>query len=145
MSLRSSTVAGVTVTALGMGALGFTLAPAVDDLFGHRHVVDAGYASGAQAKAARASVPGWLPDGATEIKYRMATAGGERLLRAHLPGGGLPAGCTGAAAQPAAARPHPAKLTAAWFPAEAGHRLTATCGHYQVVIDGDQLYAWQSR
>ncbi|MFE0461759.1 hypothetical protein ACFW1A_21155 [Kitasatospora sp. NPDC058965] len=139
MPLRTSTVAGITATAVGVFTLGYTLLPVAGELLGPPRPVRAGYASGAQAKAARPSLPRWLPDTATEVDYKASSNGGDRLLHAHLPGGALPAACSSAV--PSAL---PAKLSAHWFPAGIDRRPTASCGQFLVALDGEQLYAWQS-
>ncbi|WP_329566928.1 hypothetical protein [Kitasatospora sp. NBC_01266] len=141
MSPRPATVAAVTVTVLGLGVLGVAMAPVAGDLLASRHIEESNYTSGAQAKTARASVPRWLPDNATAVRYKMSTTGGDRLLRAHLPAGVLPTGCsTGAPGAGATA----AKLHATWFPAgRATAEPVAQCGSYRVELEGEQLYAWQ--
>ncbi|MDH6117976.1 hypothetical protein [Kitasatospora sp. GAS204B] len=139
MPPRTATVAAVTVTVLGLGVLGVALVPMAGDVLASRHIEESNYSSGAQAKTARASVPRWLPDGATAVRYKMSTTGGDRLLRAHLPGGVLPAGCASGAPGAGAV-----KLSATWFPAgRMAAKPGAHCGSYRVALDGDQLYAWQ--
>ncbi|MCX4747151.1 hypothetical protein OG455_16765 [Kitasatospora sp. NBC_01287] len=141
MPPRTGTVAAVTVTVLGLGVLGATFAPMAGDLLASQHIEESSYTSGAQAKTARASVPRWLPDNATAVRYKLSTKDGDRLLRAHLPGGTLPVGCTtGGGPQTGTV-----KLSATWFPAgrAAAVQPTASCGGYRVVLDGEQLYAWQ--
>ncbi|MFJ3875912.1 hypothetical protein ACIPW5_00475 [Streptomyces sp. NPDC090077] len=130
------TAAGV-VSALALAAIVAT--PAIADWRENRHVQSGTYATGALAKAERASVPRWLPDGATAVSYAMKTTGGERLLKAALPGGGLPEGCRpldGAAAKEPG-------MKADWFPEGARNRATARCGLYYAHLDGSTLYAWQ--
>ncbi|MGF1430002.1 hypothetical protein [Kitasatospora sp. LaBMicrA B282] len=140
MPLRTATVAAVTVTTLGLGVLGVTLAPMARDLVADRHIEESHYDSGAVAKTSRASMPRWLPDGAKAVSYKMSTTGGDRLLRAQLPSGALPAGCS----PTAPAVPAVAKLSAAWFPTGAkAPTPVASCGSYRVALDGRQLYAWQ--
>ncbi|MCB5168938.1 hypothetical protein LG634_29495 [Streptomyces bambusae] len=134
------TTAGVLV------AVGFAAAvavPATLDWAGKRHEETSSYATGAEAKQARASVPRWLPDDARSVEYAMKTTGGDRLLKATLADGRLPAGCSPApagAAIPAGGAP---ALGAAWFPAGAEDRATARCGLYYAYVDGDTLYGWQ--
>ncbi|MFI9270675.1 hypothetical protein ACIGXM_08195 [Kitasatospora sp. NPDC052896] len=137
MSIKASTVGVATVTALGVAALCFALLPKVGDWTANRHAQEASYATGAEAKGARTAVPRWLPDNATEVHYRMSTTGGDRLLRAKLPDGRLPAECT------AGARGGEVRLTAAWFPAGAGARATVSCGLYHGLLAGTDFYAWQ--
>ncbi|MFJ8041819.1 hypothetical protein ACIRBX_15110 [Kitasatospora sp. NPDC096147] len=102
-----------------------------------RHQQQAAYDSGAAAKQDRTSVPRWLPDGATGVSYLMSTTGGDRLIRATLPGGSAPAECR--KGQPEG----PVNLSASWFPDEAVARADLRCGLYNVALIGDQLYGWQ--
>lgn len=78
------TTAGV-VAALGIAAA--IAVPAANEWLDNRHQETSSYATGAEAKKARVSVPRWLPDGAESVKYSMKTTGGERLLEAALPDG----------------------------------------------------------
>ncbi|PYC82688.1 hypothetical protein C7C46_10050 [Streptomyces tateyamensis] len=139
MRLRTSSIVGITATALSVAAIGYTVLPVVGELLGGPGRPQAGYVSGAQAKAARPSLPHWLPDSATEVDYKASSDGGNRLLHARLTDGALPAACTTAVSSA-----RPAKLTARWFPAGIDVRPTASCGQYLVVLDGEQLYAWQT-
>ncbi|GAA1247847.1 hypothetical protein GCM10009665_43450 [Kitasatospora nipponensis] len=141
MSIRTSTVVGLTATVLGVGALGFTIAPSVGELAKGRHVEESNYATGAQAKGARATMPRWLPDGATAVHYRISTTNGDRSITAQLPDGLRPTGCSGGAAPAPAV---PVKLSTARLPAGAGSKVAINCGSYRVVVDGRDLYAWQT-
>ncbi|MFF0434149.1 hypothetical protein ACFYU9_18205 [Streptomyces sp. NPDC004327] len=136
-----------TLTALTAGgalaALAFTglvAAPAVSDWWDGRHDEYGSYATGAAAKADRASVPRWLPDEAGSVEYAMRTTGGDRALKAALPAAALPAGCT--VLTPDTPRPAPA-LTPDWLPKDARAKATARCGLYYAYADGHTLYGWQ--
>lgn len=127
---------------LAVGGVGLVMAaaltvPQVVDWYQGRHLAEAEYSSGGEAKKARRSVPRWLPDEATAVKYRMSTTGGDRLLRATLADGKLPAGCRAGAG---GGRAH---LRADWFPKGTDRQGTAACGAYNVVLKGNDLFAWQ--
>ncbi|AUG80802.1 hypothetical protein CFP65_6135 [Kitasatospora sp. MMS16-BH015] len=137
MGAARKAVVAVAASAVGLAAaIGFAL-PKASDWFSERHREQATYASGEAAKAARASVPRWLPDSATHVSYLMSTTGGDRLLRATLPGGKLPASC--AKGVPAGQ----VNLKADWFPQDVLGRSTVRCGAYNVALVGEQLFAWQ--
>ncbi|MER5866038.1 hypothetical protein [Kitasatospora sp. NPDC002040] len=121
--------------ALAAGAL--VAVPKAQDWFDGRHQEKAHYPTGAAAKQDRASVPRWLPDGATRITYLMSTTGGDRLIKATLPDGKLPDGCRKGGPE------GPVRLTASWFPNDAVARADARCGLYNVALIGNQLYGWQ--
>ncbi|GAA2993789.1 hypothetical protein GCM10020229_02810 [Kitasatospora albolonga] len=112
-------------------------APMARDWAEGRHQQQAAYDSGTAAKQDRASVPRWLPDGATGVSYLMSTTGGDRLIRATVPGGAAPAECQKGLPD------GPVKLRASWFPDEAVARADWRCGLYNVALIGDQLYGWQ--
>ncbi|MFD8981596.1 hypothetical protein [Streptomyces sp. NPDC059564] len=138
MSHRSIVLTtAAVVTAVGLATV--VALPAAADRYGGRHQESDHYATGAEAKRARASVPRWLADDARSVEYSMRTTGGQRLLKATLPDAGLPAGCT----PDGASRPRPPEMTADWFPTGAEHRATARCGLYYAYTDGGTLYAWQ--
>ncbi|MFI1812759.1 hypothetical protein ACH414_20750 [Streptomyces sp. NPDC020422] len=126
-----------------LAALAFTgavAAPAVSDWWDGRHDEFDSYATGAAAKADRASVPRWLPDDAASVEYAMRTTGGDRALKAVLPSTAPPAGCAPLAAD--ASRPAPA-LSTDLFPADAAGKAAVRCGLYYAYVDGHTLYAWQ--
>ncbi|MFI5529624.1 hypothetical protein ACIA8O_13910 [Kitasatospora sp. NPDC051853] len=124
--------AGAVVTAGAVVAV-----PMARDWAESRHRQQAAYDTGAAAKQDRVSVPRWLPDGATQVSYLMSTTGGDRLIRATVPGGTAPTECR-------AGRPDgPVNLSASWFPDEAVARADLRCGLYNVALIGDQLYGWQ--
>ncbi|WP_369373497.1 hypothetical protein [Streptomyces sp. cg36] len=131
------TVAGGAVVAAFAAVV---VVPAAVDWFENRHDLASSYATGSKAKADRESVPRWLPDDARAVEYAMKTTGGDRLLKATLPKGGLPAACT---PFKESAAPRPPALKAGWFPKSAANP-TARCGLYYVYAEGDTLYAWQA-
>ncbi|MEU3465949.1 hypothetical protein ABZ721_39180 [Streptomyces sp. NPDC006733] len=138
MPSKKPVVLGLAVGGVGLVVAAALTMPQVVDWYQGRHLAEAEYASGGEAKRARHSVPRWLPDEATAVKYRMSTTGGDRLLKATLADGKLPAGCTAGAA--GSGRAH---LRADWFPKGTDKEGTAACGAYNVVIKGNELYAWQ--
>ncbi|MFD5145982.1 hypothetical protein [Streptomyces sp. NPDC058401] len=128
--------AGVLVTLGGATAVAV---PMANDWLANRHQETSAYATGAEAKSKRPSVPRWLPDEAQSVRYSMKTTGGERLLKATLPDGKLPARCTPAPASTA----KEIQLRADWFPKEARDKAALSCATYFGYLDGDTLYAWQ--
>ncbi|MEV7416249.1 hypothetical protein [Streptomyces sp. NPDC089919] len=137
---RSSAALTTAAVVVGLGFVAAVAVPAAADWYDKRHDESATYATGAAAKSERASVPGWLPDGATGVRYAMKTTGGDRLLKAALPEERLPAQCR---PTPRAATGAAPALAASWFPQGAGPRATARCGSYYVYLDGHTLYGWQ--
>ncbi|MEU3354277.1 hypothetical protein [Streptomyces sp. NPDC037389] len=140
--LAAGAAAGVAIVVLASVGAAAAI-PAAKDWYQGRHDQTSQYATGAEAKADRASVPRWLPDGAREIRYAMKTTGGDRLLKATLPTGKLPAECT---ALPSGTRAKEPNLSASWFPGpgkDAGRAAQARCGLYYAYTDGGTLYAWQ--
>ncbi|MER5812324.1 hypothetical protein ABT143_29775 [Streptomyces sp. NPDC002033] len=139
MSRRRTLALTTAASAIAVGLAAVAALPAAAHWYGGRHQESGSYATGAEAKGARASVPRWLPDGATSVEYAMGTTGGRRLLKATLPTGGLPPQCTDAP-RSGAGKP---ELAASWFPQGAEDRATARCGLYYAYVQGDTLYAWQ--
>lgn len=132
----------VLATAGAVAALGLAAAiavPAANDWIENRHQETNSYATGAEAKSKRASVPRWLADDAEAVSYSMKTTGGERLLKADLPEGRLPAQCKPEPAPQAKA----VELQADWFPKDARDRATLRCGTYYAYTEGHTFYAWQ--
>ncbi|MFI8261790.1 hypothetical protein [Streptomyces sp. NPDC085665] len=132
----------VLITAAVLSAVGLAIVvalPAAADWYGNRHQETQAYATGAEAKSARASVPRWLADEAESVRYSIRTTGGDRLLKATLPDERLPAQCT--------TEPRPKAQEVAlkedWFPKDARGKATARCGLYYAYMDGTTLYAWQ--
>ncbi|WP_411145773.1 hypothetical protein [Streptomyces sp. x-80] len=99
------------------------------------------YATGAEAKKARTSMPRWLSDDATDIKYVFSTTGDDRLIAAKFKDAGLPAECvTGKGAAKAQGKP---KLAADWFPKDLAAKVDTQCGTWSgATVDGT-FYAWQ--
>lgn len=137
MATKKPVVLGLAVGGLGLLVAAALTMPQVVDWYQGRHLAEAEYSSGSEAKKSRDSVPRWLPDEATAVKYRMSTTGGDRLLKATLADGKLPAGCKQGAGS---GRAH---LRADWFPKGTDKEGTAACGAYNVVLKGTDLYAWQ--
>ncbi|MBD0675586.1 hypothetical protein ACIQOW_15950 [Kitasatospora sp. NPDC091335] len=138
----SKVALGVAGTGMAVAVAAVAIGPRVSDWYDERHQQQAAYDTGTQAKADRHTMPAWLPDNASGVKYLMSTTGDDRLLRATLPEGRLPVGCT--AGQPGrGAHPVPESLKAGWFPEGVATKASGTCGHYSVALNGNQLYAWQ--
>lgn len=133
-SILALTIGGVAV--LGVAAV-FTVPAAKHWYDDTRHQQTSGYATGAEAKRERASVPRWLPDEATSVKYSMKTTGGQRVLVASLADGKLPPEC-----KPFTGSSPDAELTTGWFPKDVKGRATAKCGLYYAYNHGNTLTAW---
>ncbi|MFJ9691075.1 hypothetical protein [Kitasatospora sp. NPDC101183] len=138
----SKVALGVAGTGMAVAVAAVAIGPRVSDWYDERHQEQAAYATGVQAKNDRRSMPAWLPDNASSVKYLMSTTGDDRLLIATLPEGRLPAGCT-IGVPGRTTHPVPASLKVGWFPQDVATRATGTCGHYSVSMHGNQLYAWQ--
>ncbi|GAA2971348.1 hypothetical protein [Kitasatospora sp. NPDC006786] len=138
----SKVALGVAGTGMAVAVAAVAIGPRVSDWYDEHHQQQGAYETGTQAKADRRSMPTWLPDDASGVKYLMSTTGDDRLLRATLPEGRLPAGCT-AGLPGKSAHPVPQALKAGWFPESVATKATGTCGHYNVALTGNQLYAWQ--
>ncbi|MEV6977328.1 hypothetical protein [Kitasatospora sp. NPDC093806] len=135
-------VLGVAGTGMAVAVAAVAVGPRVADWYDGRHQEQSSYSSGGEAKADRRSMPTWLPDNASSVRYLMSTTGDDRLLRATLPEGRLPAGCkTGEVGK--GTHPVPVTLKAGWFPEGVTSKITGSCGHYNVTLTGNQLYAWQ--
>ncbi|MFJ5116537.1 hypothetical protein [Kitasatospora sp. NPDC088548] len=138
----SKVALGVAGTGMAVAVAVVAVGPRVADWYDDRHQEQASYSTGSEAKADRRSMPDWLPDNASSVRYLMSTTGDDRLLRATLPDGRLPAGC--ATTLPGkGVHPAPVSLRAGWFPESVTSKVSGTCGHYNVTLTGDQLYAWQ--
>ncbi|MER8098723.1 hypothetical protein [Kitasatospora sp. NPDC094016] len=138
----SKVALGVAGTGMAVAVAAVAIGPRVSDWYDGRHQEQATYDTGSQAKAERRSMPAWLPDNASSVKYLMSTTGDDRLLRATLPEGRLPVGCnTGLPGK--SAHSVPLSLKAGWFPEGVAAKASGTCGHYNVTLTGNQLYAWQ--
>ncbi|MDF9816629.1 hypothetical protein [Streptomyces sp. SPB162] len=138
MPTKKPVVLGLAVGGVGLVVAAALTVPQVVDWYQGRGLAEAEYSSGGEAKKARRSVPRWLPDEATAVKYRMSTTGGDRLLKATLADGKLPAGCREGAGSGVRAN-----LRADWFPQGTDREGTAACGAYNVVLKGKDLFAWQ--
>ncbi|TGB14734.1 hypothetical protein [Streptomyces sp. MZ04] len=112
-------------------------------LTGGYHMRADRFDTGAEAKSARESMPRWLPDGAKDISWNWATTGRERKLKATLPSGALPQGCT--AGRPDRT-PEVPEVKAGWFPKDAAKKAAARCGSgtftYYAYLDRRTLIAW---
>ncbi|MFF1905533.1 hypothetical protein [Kitasatospora sp. NPDC058218] len=140
--ILSKVVLGVAGTGMAVAVAAVAVGPRVSEWYDGRHQEQATYATGSAAKADRHAVPSWLPDNASGVHYLMSTTGDDRLLRATLPDGRLPAGCV--TAQPGrGVHPVPATMKAGWFPEGVSSKISGSCGHYDVTLTGNQLYAWQ--
>jgi hypothetical protein len=139
--MKTAVILSVAGTVAAAAFLGVVAAPAAYDWYQNRHDRSETYATGTAAKEARASVPRWLPDTAQDISYSMKTSGGDRLLKATLPGASaLPPTCKKIDTRPTPADP---VLKAAWFPESARQQATHRCDLYYTYADGNTLYAWQ--
>ncbi|MGA5817449.1 hypothetical protein ACPC54_06270 [Kitasatospora sp. NPDC094028] len=138
----SKVALGVAGTGMAVAVAAVAIGPRVSEWYDGRHQEQSSYDTGVQAKSDRRSMPGWLPDNASSVKYLMSTTGDDRLLRATLPEGRLPAGCT-TGVPGKGLHPVPVSLKVGWFPQDVGGKATGTCGHYNVSLHGNQLYAWQ--
>lgn len=138
--MKRKKVALITAGVVASLAIATAIAvPAVNDWLGNRHQETSSYATGAEAKSKRPSVPRWLPDDARSVRYSMKTTGGERLLKAALPGGNPPARC----ARTPASNAKEVQIQADWFPKDARGKAGLQCGTYYGYVDGDTFYAWQ--
>ncbi|MCC3770127.1 hypothetical protein K6I34_002563 [Streptomyces sp. UNOC14_S4] len=131
---------GVVTGAAVLGVGAAFAVPAAKSWAETRHDETSRYATGAEAKADRKSMPRWLPDDARDIRYTMKTTGGDRILKATLPDGKLPTSCKPLPSGTSAKQP---ALVASWFPDKPSDRAKARCGLYYAYADGSTLYAWQ--
>ncbi|NUV66380.1 MULTISPECIES: hypothetical protein [unclassified Streptomyces] len=135
---------GVLIGVVGaVAALGVAAAVAVPEArewYDGRHEQTSSYATGKDAKEERESVPRWLPDDASSVEYAMRTTGGERILKATLRDGRLPAQCEPLGGKSA---PDP-EISASWFPSGTASSAKGRCGSYYVALKGHTLYAWQT-
>ncbi|AYG79401.1 hypothetical protein DWB77_01515 [Streptomyces hundungensis] len=140
-SRTRTVVITVVSVAVALGFAGVVAVPAAKDWYQNRHDEAASYSSGKEAKADRASVPRWLPDGAKRVEYAMKTTGGDRLLKATLPTPTLPTDCK---PHRPGATPRPPAIKATWFPRNAERHISARCDLYYAYLEGNTLYAWQA-
>ncbi|WNI27191.1 hypothetical protein [Streptomyces sp. ITFR-16] len=133
-------VMGVMAAVVVFGVAGAVAVPEARQWYEGRHEEMSSYATGAEAKAARDSVPRWLPDDASSVEYAMRTTGGQRILKASLAESRLPTSC-----KPLGGRDAPApEINASWFPSDLATRAQVRCGSYYAVLDHRTLYAWQT-
>lgn len=131
---------GVVAAVAVLGVAGAVAVPEAKEWYDGRHQQTSSYATGKAAKAERESVPRWLPDDAASVEYAMRTTGGERLLKATLTDGRLPASC-----EPIGDREAPDPgISASWFPAGTVNSAKGRCGSYYVALEDHTLYAWQT-
>ncbi|MDX3338673.1 hypothetical protein PV689_21280 [Streptomyces sp. ATCC51928] len=131
---------GVVAAVAVLGVAGAVAVPEAKEWYDGRHEQTSSYATGKEAKKARESVPRWLPDDAASVEYAMRTTGGERILKATLRDGRLPAQCEPLGGKNA---PDP-EISASWFPSGTASSAQGRCGSYYVSLEDHTLYAWQT-
>lgn len=134
--LKSGLVVGASAVAV-LGVAAWVGVPMAHEWVAQRQEQESSYSTGREAKADLASVPAWLPDAATRIRFKMRTTDGDRLLVAHLPDGRPPADCVPTRG------PQPPGLTASWFPQGVVHKGKLRCGEFWGYTEDATLYAWQ--
>ncbi|MEU6824119.1 hypothetical protein ABZ921_26105 [Streptomyces atriruber] len=138
---RRPRAARATLCALGAAALAAALTACgsgssnpFDD-----HQEKSSYKDGAAAKSDRKSVPRWLPDDATDIKYVMSTTGDDRIIKFKTPDGTFPEQCVKGEPQ---GKP---RLKADWFPSDVASKADTNCGTWSGARVDGTLYAWQDK
>ncbi|MFF2224276.1 hypothetical protein ACFVV7_13275 [Streptomyces globisporus] len=131
---------GVVGAVAVLGVAAAVAVPEAKEWYDGRHEQTSSYATGKDAKEERESVPRWLPDDASSVEYAMRTTGGERILKATLRDGGLPAQCEALGGKRA---PDP-EISASWFPSGTASGAKGRCGSYYVALKDHTLYAWQT-
>ncbi|MCX4711398.1 hypothetical protein ABTY35_01055 [Streptomyces fimicarius] len=131
---------GVVAAVAVLGVAGAVAVPEAKEWYDGRHEQTSSYATGKEAKKERESVPRWLPDDAASVEYAMRTTGGERILKATLRDGRLPAQCEPLGGKNA---PDP-EISASWFPSGTASSAQGRCGSYYVSLEDHTLYAWQT-
>ncbi len=131
---------GVVAAVAVLGVAGAVAVPEAKEWYDGRHEQTSSYATGKEAKKERESVPRWLPDDAASVEYAMRTTGGERILKATLRDGLLPAQCEPLGGKNA---PDP-EISASWFPSGTASSAQGRCGSYYVSLEDHTLYAWQT-
>ncbi|MET7413204.1 hypothetical protein [Streptomyces rubiginosohelvolus] len=131
---------GVVGAVAVLGVAAAVAVPEAKEWYDGRHEQTSSYATGKDAKEERESVPRWLPDDASSVEYAMRTTGGERILKATLHDGRLPAPCE---ALGGGSAPDP-EISASWFPSGTASSAKGRCGSYYVALEGHTLYAWQT-
>ncbi|WP_103538789.1 MULTISPECIES: hypothetical protein [unclassified Streptomyces] len=131
---------GVVAAVAVLGVAGAVAVPEAKEWYDGRHEQTSSYATGKEAKKERESVPRWLPDDAASVEYAMRTTGGERILKATLRDGRLPAQC-----EPLGGKNTPdPEISASWFPSGTASSAQGRCGSYYVSLEDHTLYAWQT-
>ncbi|MFE3106303.1 hypothetical protein ACFXKJ_06150 [Kitasatospora indigofera] len=151
MGMLGKLALGVAGTGMALAVATVAVGPRMTDWYEGHHREQVNYSTGSAAKASQRTVPAWLPDDASAVRFLRSTTTEDSLLRATVPGGRLPASCTPTERKTGAAHPGPtakdrpgaARLKAGWFPASPAAEVSGRCGHYSVVLSGDQLFAWQ--
>ncbi|MEU6632762.1 hypothetical protein ABZ905_31450 [Streptomyces parvus] len=131
---------GVVGAVAVLGVAAAVAVPEAEEWYDGRHEQTSSYATGKEAKEERESVPRWLPDDASSVEYAMRTTGGERILKATLHDGRLPAPCE---ALGGGSAPDP-EISASWFPSGTASGAEGRCGSYYVALKDHTLYAWQT-
>ncbi|MEU5455370.1 hypothetical protein AB0H48_11330 [Streptomyces globisporus] len=131
---------GVVGAVAVVGVAAAVAVPEAKEWYDGRHGQTSSYATGKDAKEERESVPRWLPDDASSVEYAMRTTGGERILKATLHDGRLPAPCEPLDGK---AAPDP-EISASWFPSGTASGAKGRCGSYYVALKDHTLYAWQT-
>ncbi|MGW4838537.1 hypothetical protein [Streptomyces globisporus] len=131
---------GVVGAVAVLGVAAAVAVPEAKEWYDGRHEQTSSYATGKDAKEERESVPRWLPDDASSVEYAMRTTGGERILKATLRDGRLPAPCEALDGKSA---PDP-EISASWFPSGTASGAKGRCGSYYVALKDHTLYAWQT-
>ncbi|MFF8984876.1 hypothetical protein ACF08E_15995 [Streptomyces globisporus] len=131
---------GVVGAVAVLGVAAAVAVPEAKEWYDGRHEQTSSYATGKDAKEERESVPRWLPDDASSVEYAMRTTGGERILKATLHGGRLPAQCE---ALGGGSVPDP-EISASWFTPGTASSAKGRCGSYYVALKEHTLYAWQT-
>lgn len=132
---------GVVGAGVVLGVVAAVAVPEAREWYDGRHEQTSSYASGKKAKEERESVPRWLPDDAASVEYAMRTTGGERILKATLHDGRLPAQCEPLDGGRSAPDP---EISATWFPSGTANSAKGRCGAYYVSLKDRTLYAWQT-
>ncbi|MFF3531123.1 hypothetical protein ACFYX5_31050 [Streptomyces rubiginosohelvolus] len=131
---------GVVGAVAVLGVAAAVAVPEAKEWYDGRHEQTSSYATGKDAKEERESVPRWLPDDAASVEYAMRTTGGERILKATLHDGRLPAP---SGALDGGSAPDP-EISASWFPSGTASSAKDRCGSYYVALKDHTLYAWQT-
>lgn len=142
--LSLAALATLTLTACG---------GVVTNAFGRSQDGTASFASGTEAKADR-SLPDWVPDSATDIRFKARAGGAERITAMRATLDDLPDDCVPVSEQEPL-RPRPEQqdaapsdfrtvstLSADWWPAEEEQGATMMCGAWWVGEHDGVLYGF---